>query len=163
LVEQLPQHRHEDVDGVGRLSFRVAEQAAVGRAHRRVVRAVHLRAAVDEIHEGTGAHEWGEIFTISLAFMRLRRRPAWARTATKRVLGAFGALALSLSSVVLMAGCSAGSGLFRQYEYEEELYLTLDGTATVYVNSSIAALDALRGTTFDTSPTTPVDRDAVRA
>ena len=28
--------------------------------------------------------------------------------------------------------------MFRQYEYEEEMYLSLDGTATVYVNSSIA-------------------------
>jgi hypothetical protein len=52
--------------------------------------------------------------------------------------------------------------LFKQYEYEEEMYLALDGSATVYVNSSIAALNALRGTSFDASPTARVDRDAVR-
>ena len=52
LVQQLPQHRDEDVDGVGRLALGVAQQAAVGRAHRRVIRAVHLRAAVDEIDDG---------------------------------------------------------------------------------------------------------------
>jgi hypothetical protein len=43
------------------------------------------------------------------------------------------------------------------------MYLSLDGTATVYVNSSIAALNALRGTSFDASPSATVDRDAVRA
>ena len=63
---------------------------------------------------------------------------------------------------VLMSGCG-GVGLFRQYEYEEEMYLSLDGTATMYVNASIAALDALRGVSFDTTPATPVDRDGIRA
>jgi len=56
-----------------------------------------------------------------------------------------------------------GTSLFRQYEYEEDIYLALDGTATVYVNSSIAALNALRGTSFDTNPATRVDTNAVRA
>jgi hypothetical protein len=56
-----------------------------------------------------------------------------------------------------------GGGLFRQYEYEEEMYLSLDGSATIYVNSSVAAMNALRGTSFDTSPTAPVDREQVRA
>jgi hypothetical protein len=63
----------------------------------------------------------------------------------------------------LVAGCSGGGGLFRQYEYEEETYLSLDGSATVYVNASLAALNALRGTSFDTAPTARVDRAAVRA
>src|SRR5215813_2257847 len=63
---------------------------------------------------------------------------------------------------VLCSGCS-GAGLFKQYEYEEDMYLSLDGSATLYVNSSIAALNALRGTRFDATPSTPVDRDAVRA
>ena len=40
---------------------------------------------------------------------------------------------------LLCALCSACTGFFRQYEYEEDIYLSLDGTATVYVNSSIAA------------------------
>jgi hypothetical protein len=69
--------------------------------------------------------------------------------------------------VLAVAACSAvgcsGSGLFRQYEYEEDIYLSLDGTATVYVNSSVAALDALRGASLDTRPSAQVDRDAVRA
>jgi len=53
--------------------------------------------------------------------------------------------------------------VFRQYEYEEDMYLSLDGSATVYVNSSIPALDALRGASFDPSPSARTDRDAVRS
>jgi hypothetical protein len=73
-----------------------------------------------------------------------------------------------LALIGVLMGVSIGcgnrtSGLFRQYEYEEEMYLSLDGTATVYVNSSIAALDALHGASFDASPTARVDRDAVGA
>jgi len=62
---------------------------------------------------------------------------------------------------VYMAACS-NTSLFRQYEYEEDVYLALDGTATIYVNSSIAALNALRGTSFDANPAARVDTDAVR-
>jgi len=60
-------------------------------------------------------------------------------------------------------GTAGGGGLFRQYEYEEEMYLSLDGTATVYVNASLASLNALRGTSFATAPNAPLDRDEVRA
>jgi hypothetical protein len=68
-----------------------------------------------------------------------------------------------LCVLVSAAACSTtGRGLFRQYEYEEEMYLSLDGSATLYVNSSIAALNALRGTSFDPERTARVDRDAVR-
>jgi len=66
-----------------------------------------------------------------------------------------------LAVLVLFVACSGGTGLFKQYEYEEEMYLSLDGTATLYVNSSLAALNALRGTTFDISASR-VDREAVR-
>jgi hypothetical protein len=67
------------------------------------------------------------------------------------------------AAVVMLTGCGGPSGLFRQYEYEEEIYLSLDGSATIYVNSSVAAVDALRGASLDTSPTARVDSDAVRA
>ena len=70
-------------------------------------------------------------------------------------------LTLVALAAALTCACSA-AGFFRQYEYEEETYLSLDGTATVYVNASIDALDALRGTSFSTSPTALVDREAVR-
>src|SRR5437867_3278457 len=71
------------------------------------------------------------------------------------------------AAVVLLAvvesACIGGGGLFRQYEYEEEMYLELDGSATMYMNSSIPALNQLRGTSFDARPTTRIDRDAIRA
>jgi hypothetical protein len=65
--------------------------------------------------------------------------------------------------IVFTAACSGTTTLFRQYEYEEEVYLALDGTATVYVNTSLAALNALRGTTFDAAPNVRVNLAAVRA
>ena len=68
----------------------------------------------------------------------------------------------SLCVLAIAAAACGGSGLFRQYEYEEEMYLSLDGRATVYVHSSIPALNALRGTAFDPRPTARVDREAIR-
>lgn len=72
------------------------------------------------------------------------------------------ALLLVLLLAVVGDTCGTG-GLFRQYEYEEDTYLSLDGSATLYVNASLAALDALRGASFDTAPNASLDRDAVRA
>jgi hypothetical protein len=55
--------------------------------------------------------------------------------------------------------CSGRSGLLGpQYEYEEDLTLSLDGSATLVVNSSIPALVALRGFTLDTSSQARLDR-----
>jgi len=73
-----------------------------------------------------------------------------------RALGALVIAAALLGAI----GCGAG-GLFRPYEYEEEMYLSLDGSATVYVHSSLAALNALRGTSFATDPRARIDRDEV--
>jgi hypothetical protein len=72
-------------------------------------------------------------------------------------------LPLTLLALVMMTAACGGGLLGQQYEYEEEMYLSLDGSATIYVNSSIPALNALRGTTFDVRPNVEVDRDAVRA
>jgi hypothetical protein len=67
-------------------------------------------------------------------------------------------------ALVLAIGTACGSGgFFRQYEYEEEIYLSLDGSATVYVNSSVPALNALRGASFDTSPNARLDLARVSA
>ena len=83
---------------------------------------------------------------------------------------AFALAALAVLTAVAASACgggadgiASGGGLFRQYEYEEEVYLSLDGTATVYVNASLAALNVLRGTSFATAPNAPLDRDQVRA
>jgi hypothetical protein len=61
--------------------------------------------------------------------------------------------------LLLTSGCSAS--FLQPYEYEEEMYVSLDRSATVYVHASLAALNALRGASFDTAPDARVDRDAV--
>lgn len=72
-----------------------------------------------------------------------------------RLLGA-------LLAVLTLSACGV-SGLFKAYEYEEEMFLALDGTASIYVNSSVPALNALRGTSLNTDPAVAPDREAVRA
>ena len=62
---------------------------------------------------------------------------------------------------VLAAGCG-GRVLKPQYEYEEELYLDLDGSARIHLNASVAALVALRGVDLPTDPRARLDREAVR-
>jgi hypothetical protein len=69
--------------------------------------------------------------------------------------------ALAVIAATTTAACSR-TAWFRQYEYEEDVYLSLDGSATVNVNSSIPALDALRGASFDPGPAAAIDRAAVR-
>lgn len=69
-------------------------------------------------------------------------------------------LLVLLCAVTTLAGCQS---LFRQYEYEEELYVKLNGQASMIVNASIPALVALRGVKLDPSPTAAVDREAIRA
>ena len=72
------------------------------------------------------------------------------------------AAAILLALVALTAsGC--GRGLLRQFEYDEDLYLALDGTATIYVNGSLPAFVALRGADFDLNPAARFDKDRVAA
>ena len=76
--------------------------------------------------------------------------------AVRHGLGALACLVV----VVAVAGCRAL--LPQQDEYEEEIYLALDGSATMYVNGSVPALVALRGLPLDPNPLVPVDRQRVR-
>jgi hypothetical protein len=62
---------------------------------------------------------------------------------------------------VLVAGC--GGVLKQEYEYEEDLYLSLDGAVTLYVNASVPALVALRGVNLDVDPRARFDRTRVRS
>ena len=72
----------------------------------------------------------------------------------------------ALLAVVMAAaaiGCNGRGGvLSRQYEYEEDLTLSLDGSATLVVNASIPALAALRGLPLDVSPRARLDRLTTR-
>jgi hypothetical protein len=77
------------------------------------------------------------------------------------------AIPLTLMLLVLAASACGGGvtgGLFgRQYEYEEELFVRLDGSASLTVNASVAALVALRGLDLPLEPDAPIDRARVRA
>jgi hypothetical protein len=71
-------------------------------------------------------------------------------------------LALLALSSATIAACSGG-GLFREYEYQEDLYLALDGSVRVSVYASVASLVALRGAELDADPSARPDREALRA
>jgi hypothetical protein len=82
-------------------------------------------------------------------------RASWAQRA-RVLLPALFTLAATISSA-----CD-GNPLSRKYEYEEDVYFALDGSATVYVNSSVPALVALRGVDLDVNPRARLDRARVR-
>jgi hypothetical protein len=71
--------------------------------------------------------------------------------------------AIVLALACAMAAAACGGGIFKQqYEYEEELYLQLDGSATAYVNASIPALVALRGADLNVDPRSRPERERLR-
>src|SRR5262245_17832261 len=69
---------------------------------------------------------------------------------------------LVLAMMVGLIGSACGV-LPQKYEYEEEIYLRLDGSATVNVNASVASLVALRGVDLPLDPKARLDRDRVRS
>jgi hypothetical protein len=71
------------------------------------------------------------------------------------------AFALTVLALLVLTSCARPFG--RQYEYEEEIFIGLDGSATVIVNTSLAALAALHGLDVPLDPAAPVDRDRIRA
>lgn len=77
------------------------------------------------------------------------------------VRGARVTLAGVMVTALATAAC-AGRPLVKQYEYEEEIYLGIDGSATVVVNASLPALAALRGLPVPTEASARVDRGAIR-
>jgi hypothetical protein len=71
-------------------------------------------------------------------------------------------LASALVAAALVPAC--GGGLFgKVYEYEEDVTVSLDGSAEITVNASAPALAALRGLNLSMDPAVRIDRDAVRA
>jgi len=67
-------------------------------------------------------------------------------------------LAIVLAAAV--AACGVPNPLGPEYEYEEDLTLSMDGSATLVVNTSILALDALKG--FDLNPDLAARTDQLR-
>ena len=66
--------------------------------------------------------------------------------------------------VLTVAAAGCGGGIFgKQYEYEEDLTLSLDGSGTLVVNASYPALVALRGLAVPTDSSSRISRDQIRA
>ena len=74
----------------------------------------------------------------------------------------YGNVLAAAAAVVWIRG-GVGRDLFgRQYEYEEDLTIGIDGSGTLTINASLAALNALRG--LDVDPlASSVDRERIRA
>jgi hypothetical protein len=65
------------------------------------------------------------------------------------------------AAVALIAATACAGPLGRQYEYEEQLYLSVDGSATIILDASLPALATLRGMTLET-PSGRMDRSTIR-
>jgi hypothetical protein len=74
-------------------------------------------------------------------------------------------LAVIVAAGLAAAGCNNSKFPFfgKRYEYEEDLTLSLDGSATLTVNASLASLVALRGLDLDLRPGARVDLEKIRA
>ncbi|MEX1129319.1 MAG: hypothetical protein WEB50_12190 [Vicinamibacterales bacterium] len=75
-------------------------------------------------------------------------------------------LAAALLAVMILltaAACRGGGLLGKQYEYEEDLTLGIDGSATLVVNASLPSLAALRGLDVPTDSAARLDLDEIRA
>jgi hypothetical protein len=84
-------------------------------------------------------------------------------------LGARGALSVSTGgkragialAALMLAACQT-LGLVKDYEYDERVELSLDGSAVVDISASIPALVALRGATLNVDPEARFDRRVFR-
>jgi hypothetical protein len=71
-------------------------------------------------------------------------------------------MAVAALPVLLVWSCACRALVPRHYEYDEQVDLSLDGSATIFINGSVPAIIALRGIPLDASPSAVVERDAVR-
>jgi hypothetical protein len=63
-----------------------------------------------------------------------------------------------------VAAAACGGQVFgKVYEYEEDVHVSLDGSAAVTINASIPALVTLRGIDLPLDPAARLDRDRIRA
>jgi hypothetical protein len=99
--------------------------------------------------------------------MALRTRGAVARMAGAALLVWLGVAGPSSAQEGGARRWALWSPLWRilgvhRYEYEERVDLSLDGSAVIDVNASLAALVALHGAKLDLDPEARLDRQAVR-
>jgi hypothetical protein len=71
------------------------------------------------------------------------------------------AAAVVVLAIIVSTAC--GSALRPKYEYDEDVFLALDGSAIIYLNASVPALVALRGLDLDVDPHARLDRAKIRA
>lgn len=64
--------------------------------------------------------------------------------------------------MILVGVGACANPLVRQYEYDEQTYLNVDGSAEVVIAASVPALVALRGVALDVSPSARLDTEDVR-
>ena len=74
---------------------------------------------------------------------------------------AFGKRASVVLAALMFAACQS-LGLVKQYEYDERVELSLDGSAIIDITASIPALVALRGAALNVDPEARFDRLALR-
>ena len=70
---------------------------------------------------------------------------------------------VALIVLLAVAAAACRSVFSRKYEYDEDVFLALDGSATVYVNAAVPALVALRGLDLDVNPRARLDLKKIRA
>lgn len=71
-------------------------------------------------------------------------------------------MALAALSMLLAWSFACRALVPRHYEYDEQVDLSLDGSATVFISGSVPALIALRGIPLDPSPSAAIGRETVR-
>jgi hypothetical protein len=86
------------------------------------------------------------------------RRAETSRVTRSVIIAIVAAAAL----LVWFRGATVRDLFGRQYEYEEDLTIGVDGSGTLTINASLAALNALRGLAVDPQ-SSAVDRDRIRA
>ncbi len=91
-----------------------------------------------------------------LASRRLKRRGP-GRASSSILLAA---LVATLAAALSTARCGGIAGV--EYEYEEDIHLSLDGSAVVYVNASLPSLVALHGLDLPVDPRARFDRARIR-
>src|SRR5436190_10798542 len=91
----------------------------------------------------------------------LGRLARWmlGRLARRMIVRLVGLLA-TVTAIAASAACS--NPFTTHYEYEEQVYLSVDGHATVVIDASLAAFVRLRALPIDPSPQAVNDRDSIR-
>ncbi len=87
-----------------------------------------------------------------------RRTPVSQRARRLKVT----ALSVCVLLAVIATLLGLRSPMVHQYEYQEDIYLSLDGRASVYVSASLPALVALHGMDLSPDPKSLIDRAKIR-